>query len=63
LFYFYKVSFDKLVLTKICLHLIELFVTPSKLSSCQFALHTAGRYCRWWGILYSSARNCCLAFW
>jgi len=21
------------------------------------------RYCRWWGILYSSARNRCLAFW
>jgi len=25
-------------------------------------LPPTSRYCRWWRILYSSARNCCLAF-
>jgi len=43
----------------------------SKLISCnQFQVGTVAqelpltsRYCRWWGILYSSARNCYLAFW
>jgi len=27
------------------------------------ALLLTNKYCRWWGILYSSAWNRCLAFW